>query len=142
MRWPGIQALYGDMLHSSPVFHGDEQAEARWNELHARVVEHNIQVIARYYTKIRIDRLAELLDLSVSEAETALADLVVNRAIHARIDRPAKLVNFEARQSDVEVLNEWSSDMGKLLRTFEKVSHLIEKEWAIQRAGLVVRANE
>ncbi|WFC99610.1 proteasome regulatory particle subunit [Malassezia yamatoensis] len=142
MRWPGIKALYGDMLHSSSVFHGDDEAEARWNELHARVVEHNIQVIAQYYTKIRVDRLAELLDLSVSEAETALADLVVKRAIHARIDRPAKLVNFEARKSDVEVLNAWSSDMGKLLRTVEKVSHLIEKEWAIQRAGLVVRANE
>ena len=32
--------------------------------------------------------------------------------------------------------------MSKLLQTIEKVSHLVEKEWAIQRAGLVVKANE
>lgn len=142
MRWPGIEALYGEMLRSTPVFAGSDAAEARWKELHARVVEHNIQVVAKYYTKIRLERLAQLLDLTPAEAEEALADLVVKRAIHARIDRPAKLVDFEARLSDAEVLNHWSSDMGKLLRTVEKVSHLVEKEWAIQRAGLVVRANE
>lgn len=142
MRWPGIEALYGTMLKATPVFSGSPEAEARWKELHARVVEHNIQVVAKYYTKIRLDRLAQLLDLSADEAEEALADLVVKRTIHARIDRPAKLVDFEARLSDTEVLNNWSSDMSKLLRTVEKVSHLVEKEWAIQRAGLVVKANE
>lgn len=142
MRWPGIEALYGDLLKSTPIFAGSAEADARWKALHARVVEHNIQVIAKYYTKIRLERLAQLLDLTPAEAEEALAELVVKRAIHARIDRPAKLIDFEARLSDAEVLNQWSSDMGKLLRTVEKVSHLVEKEWAIQRAGLVVRAHE
>ncbi|WFD40429.1 proteasome regulatory particle subunit [Malassezia japonica] len=142
MRWPGIEALYGDMLKATPIFAGSSEADARWKELHARVVEHNIQVVSKYYTKIRLERLAQLLDLTPAEAEEALADLVVKKTIHARIDRPSKLVDFEARLSDAEVLNHWSSDMGKLLRTVEKVSHLVEKEWAIQRAGLVVKANE
>ena len=143
MRWPGIEALYGPMLRSTPVFTpNDQEAEERWRELHARVVEHNIQVVAKYYTKIRVPRLAQLLDLTPAEAEKSLADMVVKHVIHARIDRPSGLVDFQARQNDAEVLNNWSSDMGKLLRTVEKVSHLVEKEWAIQRAGLVVKANE
>ena len=105
-------------------------------------MEHNIQVVSKYYTKIRLVRLAQLLDLPVANAETALADLVTKKTIHARIDRPAGLVDFQPRMTDATVLNNWSSDMTKLLRTVEKVSHLVEKEWAIQRAGLVVKAND
>lgn len=142
MRWPGIEALYGPMLRQLPVFSGSAAAEERWKQLHARVVAYNIQVIAKYYTKIRLDRLAQLLDLSIEQAEEALANLVVNKTTHARIDRPAQIVSFQAPLSDAEVLNHWSGDMSKLLQTVEKVSHLVEKEWAIQRAGLVVKAND
>ncbi|WFD06688.1 proteasome regulatory particle subunit [Malassezia vespertilionis] len=142
MRWPGIESLYGPTLRATPIFAGSDDAEYRWSQLHARVVEHNIQVVEKYYTKIRLESLAQLLDLSVVEAEDALADLVTKRTIHARIDRPVGLVDFRPQLSDAEVLNHWSSDMDKLLRTVEKVSHLVEKEWAIHRAGLVVKANE
>ena len=142
MRWPGIEALFGPMLRALPVFSGSKEGEKRWKQLHTRVVEYNLQVIAKYYTKIRLCRLAQLLDLTTDQAEEALADLVVKKTIHARIDRPAGLINFEPRMSDDEVLNQWSNDMSKLLQTVEKVSHLVEKEWAIHRAGLVVKANE
>lgn len=142
MRWPGIEALYGPMLRQLAVFSGSPEAEERWKQLHARVVEYNIQVLAKYYTQIRLERLAQLLDLPMDKAEEALADLVVKKTTHARIDRPAQIVNFQAPMTDAEVLNYWSNDMSKLLQTIEKVSHLVEKEWAIQRAGLVVKANE
>lgn len=143
MRWPGIESLYGPLLRGTPVFAtGDAGAEYRWQQLHARVVEHNIQVVSKYYTRIQLTRLAQLLDLGVDEAESALANLVTKHAIHARIDRPAGVVDFSARQSDEAVLNEWSSDMGTLLRMVEKASHLVNKEWAVQRAGLVVRARD
>lgn len=142
MRWPGIEAMYGAPLRATPVFSGSDDAEARWKELHTRVVEHNVQVVSKYYAKIRLERLAQLLDLSTEQAEDALAELVVKGTIHARIDRPSKMIDFEMRVSDADVLNNWSNDMSKLLSTVEKVSHLVEKEWAIQRAGLVVRANE
>ena len=142
MRWPGIEALYGPMLRQLVVFSGSPEAEERWKQLHARVVEYNIQVVAKYYTQIHLERLAQLLDLPVNKAEEALADLVVKKTTHARIDRPAQIVNFQSPMTDAEVLNHWSNDMSKLLQTIEKVSHLVEKEWAIQRAGLVVKANE
>jgi len=142
MRWPGIEALYGPMLRAMPVFSGSEEGEKRWKQLHTRVVEYNLQVVAKYYTQIRLCRLAQLLDLTSDQAEEALADLVVKKTIHARIDRPAGLISFQPRMSDAAILNQWSSDMSKLLQTVEKVSHLVEKEWAIHRAGLVVKANE
>ncbi len=54
-----------------------------------RVTEHNILVIAKYYSRIATSRLATLLDLSPAEAEKHLSQMVVSGAVDARIDRPA-----------------------------------------------------
>jgi hypothetical protein len=36
MRWPGIEAIYGPFLRTTPVFSSDK----RWEDLHTRVIEH------------------------------------------------------------------------------------------------------
>ncbi len=149
MRWPGIESLYGPMLRQSPVFSTTQPTDDtsngngvvrdgnhRWEELHKRVVEHNIRVISHYYTRITLRRLSELLDLSPAQSESSLAALVSSGTIFAKMDRPAGLVNFEKRKSNADVLNAWSGDMNKLMSTVEKVTHLVEKEWAIHRAGI------
>ena len=47
----------------------------------------NIRVIAKYYTRIHLSRLAQLLDLSGAEAEESLSSLVVSHTVSAKIDR-------------------------------------------------------
>ncbi|TKY90793.1 hypothetical protein EX895_000791 [Sporisorium graminicola] len=142
MRWPGIETLYGPLLRKSPTFSAAPTKDSskdgahRWEQLHKRVVEHNIRVISSYYTRITLLRLSQLLDLSAEQSESALADLVSSGTIFAKMDRPAGLVNFEKRKSNADVLNDWSADMNKLMSTVEKVTHLVEKEWAIHRAGI------
>ncbi|KAJ7293085.1 hypothetical protein C8J57DRAFT_1268083 [Mycena rebaudengoi] len=116
MRWPGIETLYGEFLHKTPVF----SAEKRWEDLHTRVIEHNVRVVAQYYTRITLSRLTSLLDLSQKETEETIARLVVAGTIWARIDRPAGIVNFRNQRSPEEVMNDWSSDMQKLLGVVEK----------------------
>jgi hypothetical protein len=39
----------------------------RQADLQLRVVEHNVMVVARYYTRISFQRLSQLLDLSPEE---------------------------------------------------------------------------
>ncbi|CBQ67980.1 probable RPN5-26S proteasome regulatory subunit [Sporisorium reilianum SRZ2] len=142
MRWPGIETLYGPLLRTSPTFAAPPTKQSakdgahRWEQLHKRVVEHNIRVISSYYTRITLVRLSQLLDLSAAQSESALADLVSSGTIFAKMDRPAGLVNFEKRKSNADVLNDWSADMNRLMATVEKVTHLVEKEWAIHRAGI------
>lgn len=36
MRWPGIEAIYGPFLRTTPVFSVAKQ----WEDLHTRVIEH------------------------------------------------------------------------------------------------------
>ncbi|KAF9460148.1 PCI-domain-containing protein [Collybia nuda] len=118
MRWPGIETIYGEFLQKTPVFMSDK----RWEDLHTRVIEHNIRVVAQYYTRITLLRLTSLLDLTPKQTEEILARLVVSGTVWARIDRPAGIVNFRSKRSTEDVMNDWSSDMQKLLG-------LVEKTW-------------
>lgn len=43
---------------------------------HERSTQHNLRVCAKYYQRIRVDRLAQLLGLNKDEAEQSLAALV------------------------------------------------------------------
>ncbi|KAM0788741.1 hypothetical protein ACM66B_002833 [Microbotryomycetes sp. NB124-2] len=149
MRWPGIKELYGDSLRQTKVFgpkgtagvagdieEADQDAlgDERWQVLHDRVVEHNIRVISKYYTRITTTRLSELLDLDQSQTETFLSKLVSSKTVYAKIDRPAGTVSFQAPKSGDQVLNEWSSDVSKLMGLIDKTCHLIAKEHAVNAA--------
>ena len=51
----------------------------RWADLKSRIVEHNIRMMAKYYTKIRLHRMCNLLALSENETEDCLSDMVSTR---------------------------------------------------------------
>ncbi|KAL1412904.1 proteasome regulatory particle subunit [Vanrija albida] len=158
MRWPGIEELYGPTLRQSPVFArdstlgvktGDNKDEdstgpgnARWEALHNRVVEHNIRVIAAYYSRITLTRLTELLDLPALTTERTLCKLVTDKTVYARIDRPAGIVSFQRPRKTNEVLNVWSTDVGKMLSLVEKTSHLVSKEYAMHEASQAGRGKK
>lgn len=139
MRWPGVESLYGPHLRPATIFSSDKV----WEDLHTRVIEHvrhilplpsnghlrlfllfpqNVRVIAEYYTRITLPRLTSLLDLTPQQAEEVLSRLVVSGTVWARIDRPAGIINFRQARSAEDVMNDWSSDMQKLLS-------LVEKAW-------------
>jgi len=128
MRWPKIEEIYGSTLKETSIFSSDEAGQKRWNELHNRVIEHNIRVIAKYYTRITTKRLTQLLDLNEQDAEEFLSKLVVSKTIHAKIDRPAGIISFKVNKSANEILNDWSNDINSLLGLIEKTCHLISKE--------------
>ena len=94
--------------------------------------------MAKYYTRITLARLTTLLDLTPQQAEETLCRLVVSGTVWARIDRPAGVVNFRSSRSPEDVMNDWSSDMQRLLG-------LVEKTWmgvnAAQAAQARVKAS-
>jgi len=133
MRWPGIEHIYGATLRATQVFGSDEAGNKRWEDLHTRVIEHNVRVISQYYTRVTLDRLTSLLDLPVREVEEVLSRLVVDGSVYAKIDRPNGIVSFQGRKSAEDVMNEWSSDVTKLMG-------LVEKSWMGMNAALAGKA--
>ncbi|KAI8328533.1 PCI domain-containing protein [Choanephora cucurbitarum] len=127
MRWTQIEQSYGQLL--SQAFNtSTEEGQKRLKELHHRVVEHNIRVIAKYYTRVSTKRLVQLLDLNEKDTEEFLSKLVVSKTIYARIDRSAGIINFQPKKDANEILNNWSNDINSLLNLIEKTCHLISKE--------------
>ncbi|KDN36853.1 hypothetical protein RSAG8_10551, partial [Rhizoctonia solani AG-8 WAC10335] len=130
MRWPGIEGLYGVQLRETSVFGQTKDGEKRWEDLHMRVIEHNIRVISVYYTRITLDRLTGLLDLPLAQTEETLCKLVVDGSVWARIDRPKGIVNFRKPRTADDVLNAWSADVSKMMGLVEKASMGINAELA------------
>ncbi|KAI8970206.1 PCI domain-containing protein [Mycotypha africana] len=130
MRWTEIEQTYGPLLTQQHMAFdkSTQDGQKRWKELHHRVVEHNIRVIAKYYTRVSTKRLTQLLDLSEKDTEELLSKLVVSKTIYARIDRTAGIINFQTKKDANEILNNWSNDINTLLNLIEKTCHLISKE--------------
>ncbi|RFU72691.1 26s proteasome non-atpase regulatory subunit 12 [Trichoderma arundinaceum] len=139
MRWPEIAKKFGPHLCGTDVFDAqpgqssDEKANQRWEDLRKRVIEHNVRVVAKYYTRIQMSRLTELLDLAEDETEKYISELVTSKTVYAKIDRPARIVSFAKPRDADDVLNEWSHNMKSLLGLLERIDHLITKEEMMAR---------
>lgn len=134
MRWPEVARVFGPHLVSTDVFDSaagesaDEKAFERWQDLRKRVIEHNVRVVAKYYTRIQMGRLTQLLDLTEDETEKYISELVTAKTVYAKIDRPARIVSFAKPRDADDILNEWSFNMKSLLGLLERIDHLITKE--------------
>ncbi|KAF2867285.1 26S proteasome non-ATPase-like protein regulatory subunit 12 [Massariosphaeria phaeospora] len=139
MRWPMVAKQFGPHLTETDVFDADPddsddpKAHTRWQDLRKRVIEHNVRVVAKYYTRIEIPRLTQLLDLTEDETEKYISELVTAKTIYAKIDRPARLVSFAKPRDADDTLNEWSGNMKSLLGLLERIDHLITKEEMMAR---------
>lgn len=124
-----VGASVSDGSHSVGVFDQSTQSgKIHQLALKERVTEHNIRVVSRYYSRIRLLRLAELIGLDVQETEDKLCGLVVDGSVYAKIDRPRQLVNFIQPRTVNQSLDSWVSDVNGVLTLVEKTCHLIEKE--------------
>ncbi|CAK7229830.1 proteasome regulatory particle subunit [Sporothrix curviconia] len=143
MRWPEVAKFFGPHLCESDVFDADKpadddddddkKAKQRWQDLRKRVIEHNVRVVSKYYTRIRMERLTQLLDLTADETEKYISQLVTSKTIYAKIDRPARIVSFAKPRDADDILNDWSYDMKSLLGLLERIDHLITKEEMMAR---------
>jgi len=115
-------------LRAHEEFHVAGNAEKRWKDFHKRIVQHNIRVIGKYYTNIRCDRLAQLLQLDPERTEEFLSEMVSSGQLTAKIDRCVGTVAFAKKRSPALALNEWSTDISSMLQLVDKTCHLINKE--------------
>jgi len=134
IQWNKFNTLYGTELLSQLAFSNSDNGTARWQELNKRVIEHNIRVVSKYYTRISTKRLAQLLDLNELNAEKSLSDLVVSKIVFAKIDRPTGIVQFAKKKDPNDSMNDWANNINDLLNLVEKTCHLINKEYMVQQA--------
>ncbi|XP_076333341.1 regulatory particle non-ATPase 5 [Tachypleus tridentatus] len=140
IRWEGLRQGYEQILKegtpdcpATGVFSKDELGNKRWEDMKNRVVEHNIRIMAKYYMRVTLKRMSELLELSPEETEEVLSNLVVNKTVWAKADRLAGIINFSQQKDPNEVLNDWSRNLNSLMQLVNKTTHLINKEEMIHK---------
>ncbi|KAK8660272.1 hypothetical protein V6N13_051203 [Hibiscus sabdariffa] len=138
IQWTSLWNLYKDEFENEKNMLGGSLGDKAAEDLRMRIIEHNILVVSKYYSRITLKRLAELLCLTVQEAEKHLSEMVVSKALVAKIDRPMGIVCFQVAKDSNEILNSWAVNLEKLLDLVEKSCHQIHKETMVHKAALKV----
>eukprot|EP01023_Acetabularia_acetabulum_P042172 TRINITY_DN4147_c0_g1_i1.p2 TRINITY_DN4147_c0_g1~~TRINITY_DN4147_c0_g1_i1.p2 ORF type:complete len:491 (+),score=105.34 TRINITY_DN4147_c0_g1_i1:57-1529(+) len=118
-----------EIQSQADIFGSDDAGKRALSALKLRVVEHNISVVAKYYMRVRLPRLAELLGEDENMSEKHVCSLVENGALKAKIDRPSKVVTFlGGREGENRSLNNWGKNIENLLDLLEKTAQQVHKE--------------
>ncbi|EYU24064.1 hypothetical protein ABFS83_12G003700 [Erythranthe nasuta] len=138
IQWTALWNTFKDEFENEKNMLGGSLGEKAAEDLRLRVIEHNILVVSKYYSRITLQRLADLLCLTFQETEKHLSEMVVSKALVAKIDRPIGVVSFQTAKDSNDILNLWSTNLEKLLDLVEKSCHQIHKETMIHKAALKV----
>ena len=137
--WSDLESKYTSELSngikSNPapeVFYG-EDGQSAWKCLRQRVLEHNVRVMTKYYTRVKLDRMAVLLDLPPEEVENCISRLVFKKMIYARIDGLTNIVSFKEPRDAARVLDDWAVSINGLMNLLSHTSHLIDKEIMVHK---------
>lgn len=107
--------------------------DEKWKTLIRRINQHNIRTVQVYYKRITLSRLAELLGMSIDDAEAEIRDMVSYMGFSAKINRLEGFVYFSKKTDAHDRLNEWGNDIYSLLNKLEEVTHLIHRERIINK---------
>lgn len=113
-------------------------ASQRQRDFHKRIVQHNMRIIAAYYTRITAARFSSLLQLPVDSAELYLSEMVSSGQLYVRIDRPKGEYVFRREEAagvgGAGEIAELTGNIEQLLKLVETTNHLINKEMMVHRA--------
>lgn len=96
--------------------------------LFKQIIQHNLRVIEKYYSRIRLDRLSPLIGVGIDRTEQEIADMVINNRIVAKINRLDGIVKFGKKEFVNDTLNNWNHDIKELLSKIDTTCHLINRE--------------
>lgn len=81
--------IESNMMVYQPFADETENAKSHMREFIRQLIQHNLRVIEKYYSKIKISTLARLIGVPEDRAEAEIGDMVINKRINAKINRLA-----------------------------------------------------
>lgn len=106
-----------------------ENSKNHMKEFVKQLIQHNLRVVSKYYSRIKISTLSRLIGVPDERAEQEIGDMVVNKRIEAKINRLAWQVTFKKKNNSANAhLGDWNSDVKVLLDKVEQTCHLINRE--------------
>lgn len=114
------QEITTEMAKFDPFQEGTENHKAHMRDFIRQLIQHNLRVIEKYYSRINISTLSKLIGVPEERAEQELCDMVVNKRIAASINRLEWKVTFKKKNKNTEgILEHWNQDIKTLLDKVE-----------------------
>lgn len=122
-----------DLSRYSPFQDSTENHVLHTRSFIQQLIQHNIRVIEKFYSRIRIRTLANLIGVTEDRAEQEICDMVVNKRVQAKINRLEWQVVFGVRSktgkgATENMLEAWNKDLKTMLQKVENTCHLINRE--------------
>ncbi len=127
------ETLHQEISVYEPFQEKTEHHRTHVQEFTKQLIQHNIRVIEKYYTRINLDRISQLVGVSRSRVEVEIGDMVVNARITAKINRLSGIVVFQKNKFTNDILNDWNYDIRTLLDKIEQTCHLINREKVVHQ---------
>ena len=112
------QAARDDFLaNTKTYFKGMDMSEP----LIKSSLQHNLKVAQKFFTCVKIERLAQLIGSTPIDVEKQMKRMIVNDQIKALIDQDAKMVQFinEPNQAEDESIEKYSQAINSLVKDLQ-----------------------
>jgi len=125
-----VPRSYGVM--NLDIFIGNvENKEQHLKDFQKQLIQHNLRVIAKYYDRVSLSRMSQLIGCHQEVTEAELCESINKKFIRAKIDRVQSTVYFKHQKNENTILNEWRSDIHQILDLVDHTCNLINREYDI-----------
>jgi len=76
--------------------------------------------------------MQELVGVDSDTNEEELCDMINNKLVVAKINRPDGFVFFKQKKNENDTLNDWRFDIHKILDLVDNTANLINREYDIE----------
>jgi hypothetical protein len=104
------QAVRDDFLSKTKDYFGIDLSES----LDKSSLQHNLKVAEKFFSTVKIGRLAQLIGSTPTDVEIQMKSMIVKGQIKASIDQPSRMVVFESEFSQDESILEYSQAVNAL----------------------------
>jgi len=135
--------LYKTQIFSAPsepfveLIPADKMGEV-WTLLELRLNERNLIIMSRVFSSVTLNRVAQILEISPSESEDLLVEMIAGDKIVGRINRMGNInIVFKCAEmtSNLETLDKWSQKLEAMMKLVESTCYMIRNEEMIQAAN-------
>lgn len=91
-------------------------------------------MIAKYYSRVNVDRVSQLIGISAKVCEEKISEMVNRGTIMCKIDRFNRIVEFkknDVHNKNGNFLNAWSDNIKEAMKLTNKTAYIVQKELSV-----------
>jgi 26S proteasome regulatory subunit N5 len=97
------------------------------------LVQHNVRVISKYYGRLTLDRVSQLLEVEKDYCEEELCSLNNRHTISCRIDRIDGVIDFRPVENEQYLMKNWNQSINSILDLVDTTTNLIHREREVHK---------